>query len=134
MSIKVPAIGLDGIIKPGRESEQLFQTLSDDFMTLKMPGGRPVFGHIMANLLLKANDPSTRLLGLFTERQMSHPITEMNVITGKHRPFGILFVRGPRVNARSMPDKPHSYNGHRPHRPTNAKRVCAIVYERQSIV
>jgi predicted AlkP superfamily phosphohydrolase/phosphomutase len=110
-----------GVVTPGQEAEGLLQTLTDGFLALKMPDGQPVFGHVYrpeevydgpysaqaADLLLKPNDPSTRILGKFTVGHVLHPLTEVRASTGNHRPIGILFARGPKVDARALPDVPH---------------------------
>jgi predicted AlkP superfamily phosphohydrolase/phosphomutase len=110
-----------GVVTPGQEAERLLQTLTDGFLALKMPDGQPVFGHVYrpeevyhgpyareaADLILKANDPSTRILGKFTVDHMLHPLTEFRASSGNHRPVGILFVQGPKVDAQAVPDMPH---------------------------
>jgi predicted AlkP superfamily phosphohydrolase/phosphomutase len=110
-----------GIVSPGQEAERLLQAIADGFLALEMPDGRPMFGHVYrpeevydgpyasqaADLLLKPHDPSTRLLGQFTVKEMIHPLTEIRASTGNHRPTGILFARGPKVTAKTLPDAPH---------------------------
>jgi predicted AlkP superfamily phosphohydrolase/phosphomutase len=110
-----------GIVTSGQEAETLLQILADGFLDLKMPDGRPLFVRVYrpeeiyhgpyareaADLVLKANDPSTRILGKFTVDHMLHPLTEVRASSGNHRPVGILFARGPKVDARALLDTPH---------------------------
>jgi predicted AlkP superfamily phosphohydrolase/phosphomutase len=109
-----------GTIKPGQEAKSLLQTLTDSFLALRMPDGQPILGQVhrpeevydgpyareAGDLILETNDPSTRMLGKFTVDHMIHPLTEVQASTGNHRPVGILFARGPNVNAQAPPSMP----------------------------
>jgi predicted AlkP superfamily phosphohydrolase/phosphomutase len=109
-----------GFVTPGQQTEKLMQSLADGLLSLKMPDGKPVFQSVIppselyhgpyasqaADLQMRTADPSTRILGKFTVNELIYPLDDPRASTGNHRPLGILFARGPGVQARSLPEIP----------------------------
>lgn len=125
--VKSPGIWLNlkgrdpqGIVTPGRESEQILQTLTDELLTLTGCDGQPLFKHIYrpeqlyhgphvaqaSDLLLDAQD-SYRVMGQFTLKTMQHSPEQRGTASGNHRMTGILLARGPGVDTRALPETPH---------------------------
>lgn len=110
-----------GTVTPGQEAERLLQTLTDQLLTLKMPDDQPMFSKVYrpeevydgpcvsqaADLFLELQNPDSRLLGEFTVKELVRPLGGMRTISGNHRPLGILFARGPKVEKHALPDVPH---------------------------
>lgn len=109
-----------GIVPPGSAAEKLIQRLVDDLQSLKMPSGEAIFGSVTrpqelyhgpyasqtAELVLIPADPSTRILGKITADALVHKLDSPRASTGNHRTLGVLFARGPGVQARSLPEIP----------------------------
>lgn len=100
-----------GTVSEGEEAEALAREIADGLQALTMPDGTPVVDRVLApeevfrgphtrewgDLLIRVQDPGTRILGVFTGDELVEPVTDLRVATGQHRPEGIFLARGPRV-------------------------------------
>lgn len=109
-----------GIISPGLDAERLIRDIADELLALQQPDGQPLLRHIYrpedvyagpfaadaGDLLLELQDDNSRLLGDFVGREIVRSRGEQQR-SGSHRPVGILFARGRRVNGKTLPNPAH---------------------------